>query len=339
MLILYILLFAGALCLCIFGGNIFVDSATKFAKKLRIPLIIIGATIVSVATTLPELIVSIVSSSQGSFTLAVGNAVGSVICNTALITGLSIAFLPVIMKEKTSIAKYLILLTSLVLLIIFGFSVSGNYAITKFEAIIFFLLFIAFMVTSILDAKRQQKLEDNENSEANNTQDTNIETNIVTDKWWKIIIFFILGAATIALGATLMVESAKKIAYIMHISEAFVGLTIVAIGTSLPELVTTIIAIRKKTSELGYGNIIGANILNATLLIGSAGMIAWNSGLAISKWTYILSIPLALILNLIFVLPLIIKNRSYRWQGIVLLTLYVGYVAFLIIMSSMGLSV
>ena len=143
----------------------------------------------------------------------------------------------------------------------------------------------------------------------------------------------------IALGAYSLVESAKYISSAIGISEALVGLTIVAIGTSLPELITTITSIKKKNSELGYGNIIGANIINLTLLMGTSGLVSGVNGLPISFWTYCVSIPLTCILSLLFVLPLMFKNRSYRWQGITLLIVYGLYLAFLISMTLCGITI
>ena len=158
-------------------------------------------------------------------------------------------------------------------------------------------------------------------------------------KLYITLLFFILGAGMIALGAFALVESAKYISATIGISEALIGLTIVAVGTSLPELITTITSIKKKNSELGYGNIIGANIINLTLLIGTSGLVSGSSGLPISFWTYAVSIPLVCALSLIFVLPLMFKNRSYRTQGIILLTIYALYMAFLITMTLCGITI
>lgn len=376
MLIISIIVFILALILVIYGGDMFVDSSIVIAKRFKIPTIIIGATIVSIATTLPELIVSTISAAQGAYDLAVGNAVGSIICNTALIGGLSMAVMPSVMKEKTSSTKYLLLITSCFLLLLCGFGTNTTFNISWIEALIFEVLFVIYMLFNVYDAMCQMtgkkglqaiiRKKQKENEQLENltvlqnvdTQDIGVEnpgeTKIKLEKQEEKIVvkteekfpklyitllFFILGAGMIALGAFALVESAKYISATIGISEALIGLTIVAVGTSLPELITTITSIKKKNSELGYGNIIGANIINLTLLIGTSGLVSGSSGLPISFWTYAVSIPLVCALSLIFVLPLMFKNRSYRTQGIILLTIYALYMAFLITMTLCGITI
>lgn len=348
MFIISCIVLALSLILVIKGGDMFVDSSIDLAKRTKIPTILIGATIVSVATTLPELIVSSIAAAQGSYNLSVGNAVGSVICNTALIAGLSMAIAPSIMKEKNSPLKYVLLLVSCVLLLICGFGVNSSFSIEWYEALIFATLFVVYMVYNIYDALKQYKSNkalDNTIKEKQEKESATIDAEIKEEedkpkqKLGITILFFILGAGMLALGAYALVESVKYISSALGISEALIGLTIVAIGTSLPELVTTITAIKKKNSELGYGNIIGANILNLTLLMAVSGLISGSEGLSISFWTYAVSIPVALVCSLIFILPLWFKNRSFRWQGITLLIIYTAYIAFLIIMTLNGITV
>lgn len=348
---LYILLLIAGMILVIYGGDLFVDSSIVIAKKTKIPTIIIGATIVAVATTLPELIVSVISSARGSFELAVGNAVGSVICNTALISGLSIAIIPSVLQEKTSQIKYYLLLFSGFLLLAFGFSLTGDYKISFWEALIYLVLFVVYMVINVLDAKKQMTINNQTNVEIKSkNKDNNIEKPIDSEnaslkignknvKTSSTIIIFIISAGMIALGAWLLVESATYLATAIGISESFIGLTIVAIGTSLPELITTITSIRKKNAALGYGNIIGANILNIALIMGVSGTIAGSGGLPITKYTYLVSIPVAIVMLLIFIIPMLFKNKTYRWQGILLLGTYVAYIAFLTIMTILNIPV
>jgi len=263
------------------------------------------------------------------------------------------------------------------LLLICGFGANTTFNISWIEALIFELLFVVYMLFNVYDAMCQMtgkrglqaliRKKQKENEQLENltvlpnvdTQDIGVENPGETEikieqeekgkvvvkteeKYPKMIItilFFILGAGMIALGAYALVESAKYISSAIGISEALIGLTIVAVGTSLPELITTITSIRKKNSELGYGNIIGANIINLTLLMGTSGLVSGSAGLPISFWTYAVSIPLVCVLSLIFVLPLMFKNRSYKAQGIALLTLYVLYLAFLITMTLCGITV
>ncbi|MBR1987681.1 MAG: calcium/sodium antiporter [Clostridia bacterium] len=337
MLFLYIGIFVLSLILVIYGGDIFVDNAVKIAKKSKIPIVIIGATIVSIATTLPELIVSSIASAQGVFGLAVGNAIGSVICNTALIGGLSMAVLPTKIKEKSSSFKYYMLLFSLLILFLSGFDSKGNYNISLFESIVLFIMFVLFISFNIIDASKQKKrkVDPDDYTIIENKDDEKP----VEDKFILLISLFLLGSVMVALGAFGMVESAKFIASNMGISETVIGLTIVAVGTSLPELVTTITAVRKKNSELGYGNIVGANILNVLLIIGTSGILAGKVGLPIMKYTFLFCIPIAIVMGAIFLVPLICKNRSYRWQGILLLTLYIIYIITLVVLTAKGYSI
>ncbi|MBE5734850.1 MAG: calcium/sodium antiporter [Clostridiales bacterium] len=341
-------LFIVSLILVIKGGDIFVDSSIKIATKTKIPNIIIGATIVSIATTLPELIVSTLASAQGSFDLAIGNAIGSTICNTALICGISLAFAPVIINNKTSSIKNYLLLFGIILIAVFCIGIENGQiagSVNLFEGALLIILFVVFMAININDAKNELK-ELKELRMKNqmleeypaNGEDVDREK-MPKDKMGKLILLFILGAGMVAAGAFGLVESATAIAKSMHISEAVIGLTIVAIGTSLPELVTTITALRKKSSSLGYGNVIGANILNITLIIGTSACISGVNGLPINFWTLVVSIPVTLIVNAIFIIPMTLKQRTYRWQGITLLTIYAMYIAFLIFMTANGVSI
>ena len=341
-------LFIVSLFLVIKGGDIFVDASIKIAKKTKIPNIIVGATIVSIATTLPELIVSILASSQGSFDLAIGNAIGSIICNTSLICGISLAFAPVIINNKTSSIKNYLLMLGIILTGIFSIGIeNGTVAgeINLFEGALLLILFVAFMWTNVNDAKRELKelkelrIKNQQLEEYSANGEDPEKTPPVKEKLSKLLLFFILGAGMVAAGAFGLVESATAIATSMHISEAVIGLTIVAIGTSLPELVTTITSLRKKSSSLGYGNVIGANILNITLIMGTSACISGTNGLPINFWTLVVSIPLALVVNAIFLLPMMSKQRTFRWQGITLLAIYVAYLAFLITMTLNGITV
>lgn len=315
-----IIFFIVGLFLIIKGGEYFVNSSVALAKKTQIPTVIIGATVVSIATTLPELIVSIIASANGDFGMAVGNGVGSIIANTALICGISMACLPIIVK-KSSKTKYFILLFGCIFLVFASF----NRLLDLYECILLLALFVFFMVFNIIEAKKEtSKYPQEEDEDFIESQEE-----IITFK--KIIPLFILGALAIAFGAMTLVDCASNLATIIGISQEFIGLTIVALGTCLPELVTTIISIRKKECALGYGNIIGANIINLTLLMGVSGLVSGNGGLPITKESMIINIPLVLIVTLIFILPLLFKSKTFRWQGILLLGIYLVYIVYLIL--------
>lgn len=336
-MILNVFLLALGITFLIVGGNWFVSSAIDFGKKTKIPSIIVGATIVSIATTLPELFVSTISAARGSFGLSIGNAAGSVICNTALIAGLSMAFMPTIIKEKDSPIKYWILIASSILLFVFAISLNGNFAIEWYEALIFIAIFALFMTINIVEAKNTMKTMRLESLSVKKKKAE--EENTENIKWWKIIVFFMLGAGGVAGGAILTVNNAEAIAKALGISDTFIGLTVAAIGTSLPELVSTIVSIKKKNSEIGYGNIIGANILNITLIVGLSGLISGGVGLTVSTLTFAVSLPFIIFITAIFLLPIIFKQKTYRWQGITLLVLYFAYMTYLIVATLNGLAV
>ena len=156
------ILLAVGIALLIIGGNWFVSSAIDFGKKTKIPSIIVGATIVSIATTLPELLVSTISAAKGSFGLSIGNATGSVICNTALIAGLSMAFMPTIIKGKDNPLKYEVLMFSTIMLFVFGISFTGDYVITWQEACILLVVFVLFMLINIVEAKNESEVNTND---------------------------------------------------------------------------------------------------------------------------------------------------------------------------------
>lgn len=335
-MVLNIFLLILGIALLIVGGNWFVDSAINFGKKTKIPSIIVGATIVSIATTLPELLVSTISAAKGSFGLSIGNATGSVICNTALIAGLSMAVMPTKLKEKDNPIKYLILIFSTVLLLIFSISFSGDFRISWMESCVLLVMFVLFMTINIVEAKnttKQLKLDALKNKTPAAAED------LSKIKWWKIIVFFILGAGGVAGGAILTVNNAEALAKALGISDTFIGLTIAAIGTSLPELVSTIISIKKKNSDIGYGNVIGANILNITLVTGLSGVISGGAGLPVSTLTFAVSMPFVILVSLIFLVPIMAKQKTYRWQGVSLLSLYGAYMIYLIVATLNGIAV
>lgn len=294
------------------GGEIFVDSSTDIAKRFHIPQIVIGATIVSLATTLPELLISIVSSIDGTTGLAVGNSVGSVICNIALVCGIAFVVLPSKIDRGGNLKYYLVIFSSLFLCVISLF-----FQITIWEAIVLILISILFFVFNFLDTKKIKYKK------------SEIENASLKPLWLTIILFFV-GAGAVAGGAYLLCDKVEYLTKVIGISEQFVGVTIVAIGTSLPELTTTLVSIKNKTPYIAVGNIIGANILNMTLILGVTRLVAFSSGVPITKSATFVSIPFAFILTLILVLPILIKKQTYRWQGIVFLSLYALYLGYLI---------
>lgn len=301
-MIINVLLLVLGLGFIIKGGDWFVDSAIWMAKITKIPPFIIGATIVSLATTVPEVLVSVIATMQGSTDLALGNAIGSIIANIGLIMGISLFVAPPKSVSKDYIIKGLYMVASAFVLI--GLSLDG--LLSKPQSIILWVLLIGFFVLNITSSKK----------------DGTIEEEVVFDK--KYILLFVLGAISVVIGARLLVDNGVAIARALNISEAIIGLTIVAIGTSLPELVTTITALIKKNSNLSLGNIVGANIMNILLVIPSATLVS-TSGLVMRMQTVVQDIPFSILFMSIAMIPPLIFKRFFKWQGLLMLITYVVY--------------
>ncbi len=311
-LVFDVVVFILALCLIIWGGDKFVNSSIILAKKIKIPTVIIGATITSIGTTLPELLVTIFSAGSQAGDMAVGNALGSIIFNTCLIGGILLSYMRVKSKKETNLTYFF-----LFFLIILTALMSINKKISIFEAIILIFMFIVFTIANILRGKKT----DNASRGGEYVAD---------EKILKCIITFILSAVLIGTGAFVMVEKAKGFCYMAGLSETFVGLAILSFGTSLPELITTISAIRKKEAGIGIGNIVGSNVINCSLLVGLTGVIGGGS-LAVGMETILITLPVAIIASLILFLPTILYSKTYKWQGICLIGLYAIYYTYLIL--------
>ena len=304
-------LFAVGLLLIIKGGDYFVDASSWIAEVSGIPKFIVGATIVSVATTLPEMIVSSIAAMQGKIDMAVGNAVGSVTANSGLIMGISIICLPVAIKAKNYLAKSILLILSVASLA--AFSLAGK--LSPYANAVLIIIFIVFIYENIKHAKSSiadEKLEIKGKGEV-----------------VKNIAMFLLGCAGIVIGANLLVDNGTKIALLMGVPEGIIAVTMVAIGTSLPELVTTITAILKKQSSLSVGNIIGANIIDLTLILPVCSIVSHQS-LPISAQTYMLDLPVCLIVICIAIIPALLRSKFSRWQGITTIVLYISYLVVLV---------
>ena len=318
-------LLAFGFILLIKGGDWFVDAASGIAKRFHLPELLIGATVVSIGTTLPEVMTSAMGAAAGSGAVAYGNAIGSIICNTSLIAALTIAIKPAKADRK-----------SLVFPVCFFFGTMAFYAFNayffgKFDlwmGIVLLLGFVVYMVINVINMKKNpapaEALEVEE-QELESKSEAGSTIGLIKD-----IGVLILSALVIAVGAYLLVESATKIAHDLNVPETIISLTIVALGTSLPELVTAITALMKGHGALSLGNIIGANIFNLVLVSGAA--IAINPFDVPSEATFlgnnaslIFDIPLVFAVMGIMTIPTIIKGKLSRWQGITLLALYAAY--------------
>lgn len=309
---LWIVLFFAAGLICIIkGGDLFVDAASWIAEASGIPKFIIGATIVSFATTLPEMLVSVFAALEGSADIAVGNAVGSVTANVGLIMCLSLVCMKCAMSRKQFGVKACLLLAAV--LVLFAFTRDGQLSIG--ESVFILLIFAGFIVESLIAARREQGTEVAEDAERPAVNGKTIAVNIVK---------FVVGAAAIVLGAQLLIDNGSAIASLLGVPDAIVAATMIAIGTSLPELVTTLTAIRKKQSSLSVGNIIGANIMDLTLIMPLCSLIL-GKPLTVENQGMLLDIPACLIICAAALVPALWKGKFQRWIGFLIGGLYVVY--------------
>lgn len=327
---LIIVMFLIGLGLIIKGGDLFVDAASEIAEKSGVPKFIIGATIVSVATTLPEMVASITGTVDGALGLAVGNAIGSVTANTGMIMAISIMFMPAIIKRKEYAFKsiLLMLVTASLLFVLL------NGSLNIWESIIVILFFASFIWENIASAKLAQTEVDNiEQKEEKIEEENNEKRNKL--KFEKALILnllsFVVGAAGIFFGAKYLVSSGTSIATTLGVSEDVIGLTLVAIGTSLPELVTTITAIIKKQSALSVGNIIGANIIDMSLILPICAFVSPGGELILdSMQTVYLDLPVSLGIMMVLLIPMLIRKKFSRLQGIIALLIYIAYLVVIV---------
>ena len=306
-----ILLFVVGLVLIIKGGDWFVDSAVFIANLTGIPTFIIGATIVSVATTLPELTVSVTGVIDGELDLAVGNAVGSVTANIGLIMGISLVCMPAVIKRSQFWLKGTLMSAAALLLWV----LCKDGTLHMLPSFALFALLAVYVWDNIRDAKNDVGSDERE----------------VVDKkdLPKQIVMFIIGIAAIVGGSKLLIEYGSEIALLLGVPSAIIGVTMVAIGTSLPELITTLTAIRKKESSMSIGNIVGANIIDLAMILPICSVVS-DGKLTIAEQSYALDMPMCFAMTLIAVLPPLIKGKLYRWQGILMLALYAVYVVILV---------
>lgn len=308
---LVILLFVVGLVLIIKGGDWFVDSAVFIANLTGIPKFIIGATIVSVATTLPELTVSVTGVIDGELDLAVGNAVGSVTANIGLIMGISLVCMPAVIKRSQFWLKGVLMSAAALLLWI----LCKDGTLHMLPSFALFVLLAVYVWDNMRDAKNDVGSDERE---------------LVDKKELpQQLVMFVVGVAAIVVGSKLLIEYGSEIALLLGVPSAIIGVTMVAIGTSLPELITTLTAIRKRESSMSIGNIIGANIIDLALILPICSVVS-DGKLTIAEQSYALDMPMCFAMTVIAVLPPLIKGKLYRWQGILMLALYAVYVVILV---------
>ena len=308
-----VLLFLLGFVLLIKGGDWFVDAASSIAHRFHMPELLIGATVVSIGTTLPEVMVSAQGALVGSGSIAFGNAIGSVICNTALIAAITLVVRPASVDRKT------LVLPSAAFFIAAAFYCFNAYVFGRFSrlsGVVLLAMFVLYMVLTV----RQMKNAPSGQEEAEETPTTSLAHDIV---------MLVVGAAVIAVGANLLVENAQIIATALGVPESVIALTLVALGTSLPELVTAITSLIKGCSALSLGNIIGANLFNLVLVSGTATVICPFDLSGASATSLSVDIPLMLGVMLVLTIPALVREKLHRWQGVVLLSAYAAYCVFL----------
>ncbi len=300
--------------LLIKGADFLVDGASAIAKKFHIPEIIIGLTIVSIGTSMPELFVSTASALEGYSDMAMGNVIGSNVCNLLLILGLSTVIRPIKFQRETRLIE---IPMCLVFTIIFMVMCNTAEGISRAEALILIALFVGFIIYTILMGMKGEKFDSKGKTQ---TEEIKTEENIPL---LKNIIFIILGIIGLKFGGDLTVDNAVEIANEFAISEKIISLTILAIGTSLPELVTSVTAAIKGNSDIAIGNIIGSNIFNMLLIIGISAFI---NPIIYNKTYNIESAVLVSGIMLLALFPKIPpKNEMNRPNGIIYLITYAFY--------------
>ena len=319
-----LLLFAVGALLLIKGGDWFVDSAVGIAKRFKVPEIIIGATIVSIGTTLPEVMVSVTAAINNNSAVAYGNAIGSIICNTALIAALTIAIRPAPVNRKVLGMPLVFFFSSAAIYLVAAY-IFGRF--DRWLGIVLLVVFGFYMVSTIIKGfKNPVETQSEETSEDKSNP-------IVKD-----FIVLLIAAGLIAVGADMLEGSSVSLALMAGIPTEVVGVTIVALCTSLPELVTAVTALAKGHGALSLGNIIGANIFNLVLVSGAAVTISpfavpEGSKLFGMNTSQVLEIPLMLIVMAIMTLPTFIKGKLQRWQGITLLCIYASFVTLQVLIA------
>ena len=305
-----VLLFIVGLLFLIKGGDWFVDGASALARRFHLPELLIGATVVSIGTTLPEVMVSTMSALSGHGEIAYGNAIGSVICNAALIAAITIAVRPGKVDPKT-----------LKMPVLFFFAAAAIYCVaaygfgkfTRPMGFIMLAMFVAYIAANIHQMKNAPAEEHEEEEE--------------TMPLPRMLMLLVLGAVLIAMGANLLVDNGTLIAQALGVPESVIALTFVALGTSLPELVTAITSLIKGHSDLSLGNVVGANVFNLVLVSGvsvalapftvpqSATIFGMNSSL-------VLEIPVMIAVMVLLTAPALVKGKLSRVQGVALLVIY-----------------
>ncbi|AEH60276.1 Na+/Ca+ antiporter, CaCA family [Methanosalsum zhilinae DSM 4017] len=312
MAMLMVLLFILSIIIISKGADWFIDSSVSVSVKCGIPKVIIGATIVSFATVAPEFLVSIIAAFMGHTELAVGNAVGSVICNIGLVLGFVVAVRTIPISDNHILKKCIFMLVSALALII----LTLNGTLTAINGLFLLLIFAGFIYYNY---RLQNSIWNMDNSRSRKEMMSDIKGDIL---------YFITGALAVIIGSRLLVYSGVELAHAIGIPELIIGLTLVSFGTSVPELITAISALIKKHQDLSVGNIIGANTMDIALILGVAPFVR---EIPILPQSISYDFPVMLLIMIVLIIPAFIQKKLNRWLGFVLLGLYAFYIAGLFI--------
>ena len=317
-MLIAVLLFAVGLICLIKGGDWFVDGATGIARKFHLPELLIGATVVSIGTTLPEVMVSTTSALTGHSEIAYGNAIGSVICNTALIAAITVAVKPGIINKKSLRTPVLFFFTAAVCYA--GVAYFTGY-FSRPVGFLMLAIFVVYMIATTIQMKNNPTSAEEE--EHGGEEEKSVGKNIF---------LLIIGAALIAVGANLLVNNGTLIAKAMGVPESVIAQTFVALGTSLPELATAITSLAKGHGALSIGNVIGANLFNLVLVSGVSVSLApfavpQSATIMGRNASLMLDIPVMFTVMLLLTVPALIRGRLARIQGILLLLIYAAFCA------------
>lgn len=322
-MVIPILLFIVGLLLLIKGGDWFVDSAVNIAHRFRIPELLIGATVVSIGTTLPEVMVSAASAASGHGEMAYGNSIGSIICNTALIAAITVTVRPSKAEPGTIRLPVIFFFISAVF---YAFTAYAFGYFSSLVGVLLLLIFAVYMVISVKQALKAPALPAEEEQEK--AAEKNGRFSLIKD-----LVFLVIGAALIAVGADLLVDNGTIIAEALCVPESVIALTFISLGTSLPELVTAITSLVKGHSSLSLGNIIGANFFNLVLVSGVATIVSpfavpTSSELFGINTSLLIDIPVMLTVMGVLTIPTLFRGKLSRAQGVILLIIYAAFCAF-----------
>ena len=314
----YILLIVG-LVLLTYGANLLTKGCVGMAARFRVPEFIVGLTVMAVGTSMPELTVSTLSAIGGNSDMAIGNVTGSNIFNTLIILGICAMIRPMVFTKENIRRDIPICIAASALLLVMALYIGTPEGVGRVEGIILFLLYIAFVLYSIRSAKK-----DAPDAEAGTDDGKQTEA---TMGWGKILFFIVVGLAGLIYGGNLCLDSATAIARAWGVSEAIIAITIVAAGTSLPELASSVAAIANGKLSLALGNVIGSNVANILLILGVSGSIkplTMGGITPLDMWMVVGSAVLLLLSALA-----IGQRRITRFEGVLYLAIYVAYVVLL----------